>query len=59
MGIVKEEAQKLVNNLPDEVSWDDVMYEIYVRKKIEEGIQAADEGRLSSHEEVKKRFLRK
>ncbi|MBC8181401.1 hypothetical protein H8E88_09775 [candidate division KSB1 bacterium] len=59
MSIVKEEAKKLVNNLSDEVTWDDVMYEIYVRKKIEEGLQAADEGRLISHEEVKKRYLNK
>lgn len=34
------------------------MYEIYVRKKIEAGITAADEGRVVSHEEVKKRLLR-
>lgn len=59
MSIVKEEAKKLVNNLPDEVTWDDVLYEIYVRKKIEQGLQAADEGRLISHEEVKKRYLNK
>jgi predicted transcriptional regulator len=34
------------------------MYEIYVRKKIAAGIRAADEGRVTPHEEVKKRFLR-
>ena len=59
MSIVKEQAKKLVNKLSDEVTWDDIMYEIYVRKKIEEGLQAADEGRLISHEEVKKRYLNK
>lgn len=32
------------------------MYEIYVRKKIEQGIRAADKGNVISHEEVKKRF---
>ena len=54
MSIVKEEAKKLVDKLPDEVTWDDVMYEIYVRKKIEEGLQAADQGRLISHDILKK-----
>jgi len=54
--IVKEELSRLIDRLPDEVTWDDVMYEIYVRQKIEEGLKAADEGRLISHEEVKKRF---
>ena len=59
MGIIKKEAKKLVDGLPDEASWDDLMYEIYIRKKIDEGLTAADEGRLISHEEVKQRFLKK
>lgn len=33
------------------------LYELYVRQKIEAGIQAAEEGRLVPHEEMKKRFL--
>jgi len=59
MSIVKKEAKKILNNLPDEASWDDLMYEMYVRKKIDEGIKAADEGKILSHEEVKKRFTHK
>jgi len=59
MSIVKKEAKKMLNNLPEEASWDDLMYEMYVRKKIDEGIKAAEEGRILSHEEVKKRFSRK
>lgn len=53
---VKEEAEKLVRELPEQATWDDLMYEIYVRQKIEEGIKAADEGRVLPHEEVKRRF---
>jgi predicted transcriptional regulator len=53
---VKEEAAKLVRDLPEQATWDDLMYEIYVRQKIEEGLKAADEGRVLSHEEVKRRF---
>jgi predicted transcriptional regulator len=59
MNQVKEEAKKLLDKLPDEISWDDIMYEMYVRNKIDRGIQAADEGKLISHEEVKKRFSQK
>jgi predicted transcriptional regulator len=55
---VREEAKKLLDKLPDEASWDDVMYEIYAGKKIEQGIRAANEEKLVSHEEVKKRFLK-
>ncbi len=57
MSGVKEEALKLVDGLPDEASWDDVIYQMYVRKKIEKGIEAADEGRVLTHEEVKRQFL--
>lgn len=59
MSIVKKEAKKILNNLPDEASWDDLMYEMYVRKKIDEGLKAADEGKILTHEEVKKRFSHK
>ena len=59
MSIVREEAKKLLDNLPDQASWDDVMYEMYVRKKIDEGVKAANEGRFVSNEDVKKRFLKK
>jgi len=56
---VREEAKKLLDKLPDEASWDDVMYEIYAGEKIEQGIAAAEQGKLVPHEEVKKRFLKK
>ena len=59
MSAVKKEARKLIDRLPESATWEDLMYKIYVRKAIEEGIRAADEGRVISHEQVKKRFLRR
>jgi len=56
---VKQEALKLIDRLPDEISWDDIIYQMYVKKKIERGIKAAEEGRVTAHEEVKKRFRTK
>ena len=41
MSTTKEEAINLITRLPDEASWDDIMYEMYVKKKIELGIKAA------------------
>ncbi len=55
---VKEEAKKLIDNLPDKITWDDIMYEIYVRQKIDLGLKAIDEGHILSHDEIKKRFLK-
>ncbi|MBM2837756.1 MAG: hypothetical protein HW415_381 [Deltaproteobacteria bacterium] len=57
MQIAKEEARKLIDKLPEQATWDDIMYEFYVRKKLETALKAAEEGRVVSHEEVKKRFL--
>ena len=57
MNPVKEESLKLVGGLPYEASWEDLIYQPYVRKKIESGIEAADRGRVLPHEEVKKQFL--
>jgi len=57
MNLVKEEAKKLIEKLPDTASWDDIMYEFYVKKKIAAGLLAADEGNVVSHDEAKKRLL--
>jgi len=59
MHCVKEEAKKLIDNLPSNISWDDVIYEIYVKKKIDEGIKAAEEGKLVSNDLVKQRYINK
>ena len=57
MSIVKEEAKKLLDKIPDDATWDDIMYEFYVRQKIEMSLEAEDAGDVITHEEVKKRFL--
>jgi predicted transcriptional regulator len=57
VGTVKEEAKKILDGLPDEASWEDLMYRLYVRKKIADGVRDADEGRLIPHDEVKRRLL--
>ena len=57
MSIAKEEAKKLIDKLPEHATWDDIMYELYVKKKIAVALKAAEEGQVISHEEVKKRPL--
>lgn len=59
MGIVKEEAKKIIDKLPEQSTWDDIMYEFYVKQKLSVALKAAEEGRVISHDEVKKRFLSK
>ncbi|MBU1599830.1 hypothetical protein KKG61_06985 [bacterium] len=57
MSIVKEEAKRLIDNLPKEATWDEIMYEFYIKKKIEAGLMAGEEGRVISHKEAKDRFF--
>jgi predicted transcriptional regulator len=57
MNIIKEEAKKMIDRLPDNATWDDIMYELYVKKKIATGLKAAEEGRVVSHEDAKKRLM--
>jgi predicted transcriptional regulator len=53
---IKEEARKLIESLADDATWDDLMYRIYVRQAIEEGIRDADEGRLTDTQQVRAEF---
>jgi len=53
---IKTEARQLVEDLPENATWDDLMYEIYVRQSIDAGLRDADEGRLHSVEVVRARF---
>ncbi|MFZ5492576.1 MAG: hypothetical protein ACOY6E_08800 [Pseudomonadota bacterium] len=54
---VKEAAKKLIDHLPDQATWDDVIYEMYVKQKIEMGLQAVREGRTIPHEQIEREFL--
>ena len=53
---VKEEARKLVDSLPENSTWDDLMHEIYVRQAIEAGLADSEAGRVKSVEQVRKDF---
>ena len=59
MANVKEAAKKLIDHLPDQATWDDIVYEMYVKQKIEAGLQAVREGRTIPHEEIERRIPRR
>jgi len=52
---VKEEVRRSLDQLPDNCTWDDVMYKIYVRQAVERGLHDADAGKLTDVEEVRRR----
>ena len=53
---IKQEAKKLVESLPEDATWDDLMYEIYVHQAIEAGLEDIKAGRTLDIQEVRARF---
>jgi len=57
MSTAKQRARKLLEEIPDDATWDDIIHHFYVRKKIEVALDAVEAGCVVPHEEVKKTFL--
>lgn len=57
MQTAKQAAQQLIEHLPDQASWDDIMYQLYVKQKIDAGLADVRAGRTVSHEELKADLL--
>lgn len=53
---IKQEARRLIEKLPENATWDDLMYEIYVRQAIEAGLADSEAGRTVDVTEVRKKF---
>ncbi len=49
---LKEEIITLIKNLPEDATIDDIMYHLYVKKKILAGIEQLDQGKGIPHEKV-------
>jgi predicted transcriptional regulator len=56
MNAVKDALLELARQLPEECTWDEVMYKIFVLQKIDAGLKDADEGRMTPHEDVFEEF---
>ena len=56
MTSIKEEARKLIDQLPENSTWDDLMHQIYVRQTIEAGLVDSKAGRVSSVQDVRRKF---
>lgn len=50
---LKQEAHRLVEQLPEDATWDDLMYQLYVRQAIEAGLADSDAGRTVDLHEVR------
>lgn len=56
MKTAKEEVREILDQIPDNVTLEDIQYHIYVRQKVQKSLKEASEGKVISQEEVKKRM---
>jgi hypothetical protein len=52
----KEQAHKLVDRMPANATWDDLIYEIYVREMIERGLADSRANRTKDVKEVRTKY---
>ena len=53
---IKDDALRLVQQLPANATWEDLQYEIYVRQAIDAGLKDSREGRTVPANEVRRQF---
>jgi hypothetical protein len=54
----KEEVRRILDALPEDATWDDVQYSIYVRERVERGRIEAREQKVVDQDEVETRMKR-
>ena len=58
MATEKDNIIEMIKSLPNDVSMEDIIEAIYVRKKIEKGLKDSEEGNLYTHDEAKERLAK-
>jgi len=56
MGAAKQEARELIELLPDDATWDDIMYTFYVKKKLAKALDEAAAREVVSRETAKEQL---
>ena len=56
---LKEEIIELIQNLPDDVTLEDIQYHLFVRQKLLRSEEQIKEGETLSHEEVMEKVRNK
>lgn len=52
----KQQAHELIDQLPDNATWDEITYRVEVHASIERGLADAESGRVTSQDKVENRF---
>ncbi|MEX0704232.1 MAG: hypothetical protein WD069_19185 [Planctomycetales bacterium] len=51
---IRSDAHRLIDALPENATWDDVMHRVYVRQCIDSGLEDAEAGRVVDVENVRR-----
>lgn len=55
---IKKSVKDLIDKLPEDSNYADIIAEIYFKQQVEEGIVELNNGKGISHEEVKRRLAK-
>lgn len=58
MQTAKEEVRKMLDQIPDEASFEEIQYHIYVREKIARGLADVAAGRVIPMDEMERRMAK-
>ncbi|MCF8243360.1 MAG: hypothetical protein K9J16_18445 [Melioribacteraceae bacterium] len=56
MGVIKDKIIKLISEMPDDVSIDDVIEKLYFKIQVDSGLKELDEGKGIPHNKVEERM---
>lgn len=54
---LKDAARAILDTLPDDASWEDIQYHLYVRQQIDAGLEDEAAGRLIDTDEMRHRLV--
>jgi hypothetical protein len=52
----KDEARRIIDRMPPNATWDDLMHEIYVREAVERGLADSKAGRTKDVKEIRAKY---
>lgn len=56
---IKEQARKLLESLPETATWDDIVYQLAVRRSVDQGLVDAAAGRVVDANVARRELRRK
>jgi predicted transcriptional regulator len=53
---IKDEARRIIDQLPESASWDELMEQIWIRQSIEAGVADSEANRTTTVEEIRESY---